>query len=1386
VLVLGSQWRGNDRAGAQDGFTALHRSCVTGNAAMVEHLLKVGANVNEKDAFGDSPLHYACFCGHIAVVKCLVEHGADPMRVSADGKTPVQSAQEEGHSEVVKFLQSSGATLTTPTVATSGPATAMPLASDTTSAKRLVHGLDFSVGVLLEGELKKKRANKIQKWRRKYYVMSATYGAVFFWTGDRDHVEGVIKKIRFETVFWVRNYPDKQAGKRFDIRVTTGRTMELLAETAELAKRWTNTMKEHLGRPMAALRVQTVWRGHVARKKLKHLVSERSKVVAGAEASALKAAADTTFNPILMEGVLKKKNSTISASLLSAFRTRYFVLDISKAALLYYKSKAQRNVGEAPAKIPIVTFMSAVVVRDRKGATTNRFLLNTISGRTFTFEAPSSKECELWVTALSRAMPRDNIAAIAIQKRVRGFLARKHVREMRLSAEEAAAAVISQYSAGRSPADVIVAAVRISSAIRGYLGRRKATQMRHSRRRAQAARQTRLYLKSRSQKHKAPSQRSKGQESRMQRMMRLKALREAKGKGGDADWTKHTDEESGRDFWHNAKTDKTTWHDPALPRFGLWVEVRDADGDVFYVNEDTQESQWEMPDEVRDAKSARRNAVWIAQRDPDGGGVFFANQHTSDTQWDKPEGFDEQFPPVGACFVWVCVTDEDGDTYYSNHQTGEVQWDKPDDFEDPEAAGKPKSAWRQILDADSGRKYWYNDETGESQWDPPKGMAGEGAPADPAEILAFTSWANETLSSHPGQVLVAGEGAAAAAVGWLAGRLPLSVEASPPALVESSRNGVLLAKLVNAVGSTLSGDLPIDERVLEVDAAPSDASESSSGDFFFGALAADPCLENAQLALSAAKSIGAMLPADVTAKHITNGNAQAICEVVWALWRRSLTATVTVRARPDAVCLLHSDAGEELADLMRLKPEELLLRWINYQLDMSDAWTSDRRCSAFGSELQDGKILSAVVRRLCEKPELQSYIPGDEAARNEMSVEDLAGNTIWVAAQLGAPEWFSVEAITAGNVRLQTAFVAMLWQKVDHSMRIEPSGAASAMKRHSTVRRHTLDTHGLAAAQKELAGMIKEETEGEDAKTITRETRSQRQWINSLSIPGVAIHDLAVDVRDGVTLLQVIDRIEPNLVNWRRAHLKPRNRYEKLENCNLVIKLAKAMELTIVNLSGMDLASGNPKLVAAVVWQLMRHHTLRILSQAAFSGFDVTDAQIIEWANEQVAEDGRGPEGGSASSFSDPSLKTSIFLLRLFNTIRPVVDWSLVEAGATAEEQKNNAQYLLSVARRLGAAVFCTWEDIVEVRPKMIMTLLASAIVLERQMQAGVASPPPAGDKVARRGSESEDEDADLVAAAAAASVSASSGTGAHVAEYGDSDESDDDEGAAASASARA
>lgn len=153
---------------------------------------------------------------------------------------------------------------------------------------------------------------------------------------------------------------------------------------------------------------------------------------------------------------------------------------------------------------------------------------------------------------------------------------------------------------------------------------------------------------------------------------------------------------------------------------------------------------------------------------------------------------------------------------------------------------------------------------------------------------------------------------------------------------------------------------------------------------------------------------------------------------------------------------------------------------------------------------------------------------------------------------------------------------------------------------------------------------------------------------------------------------------------------------------------------------------GNEKLVLAFLWQVMRYHTLQQLSKLAFDGFTAEEGEILRWANGKVsaAAVAAGQDGAAASvsSFSDPRLASGIFLLYLLSAIRDgCVDWSLVADGSDKAQQLANARYVLSVARRLGAQVFCTATDITECKMRPLMLLVAGLMVADTRERRGLA-----------------------------------------------------------------
>ena len=103
-------------------------------------------------------------------------------------------------------------------------------------------------------------------------------------------------------------------------------------------------------------------------------------------------------------------------------------------------------------------------------------------------------------------------------------------------------------------------------------------------------------------------------------------------------------------------------------------------------------------------------------------------------------------------------------------------------------------------------------------------------------------------------------------------------------------------------------------------------------------------------------------------------------------------------------------------------------------------------------------------------------------------------------------------------------------------------------------------------------------------------------------------------------------------------------------------------------------------------------------------GKQLEERDVIEWANAKVGE--TAPPIGS---LKDTSLGSGRFLLALLRAVEPrSVDSAQVKEGATAEERMLNAKYAISCARRVGCMVFLLWEDIVEVKPKMLLVFVGT------------------------------------------------------------------------------
>jgi plastin-1 len=160
------------------------------------------------------------------------------------------------------------------------------------------------------------------------------------------------------------------------------------------------------------------------------------------------------------------------------------------------------------------------------------------------------------------------------------------------------------------------------------------------------------------------------------------------------------------------------------------------------------------------------------------------------------------------------------------------------------------------------------------------------------------------------------------------------------------------------------------------------------------------------------------------------------------------------------------------------------------------------------------------------------------------------------------------------------------------------------------------------------------------------------------------------------------------MVDWKRVNKAPvPSKFKRVENTNYALALGQQLNFTLVAIQGSDITDGVKTLTLGFVWQLMREHVIQTLKILSKDGREVTDADIINWANTTVR---RGGRANAMASFLMNGLK------------RGVVDYEMVSTHASDEDCKMNAKYAISIARKLGATIFVLPEDIVEVKPKMV------------------------------------------------------------------------------------
>ncbi|XP_062849015.1 plastin-1 isoform X2 [Trichomycterus rosablanca] len=495
------------------------------------------------------------------------------------------------------------------------------------------------------------------------------------------------------------------------------------------------------------------------------------------------------------------------------------------------------------------------------------------------------------------------------------------------------------------------------------------------------------------------------------------------------------------------------------------------------------------------------------------------------------------------------------------------------------------------------------------------------------EKVAFVNWINKALAEDPDCKHI------------------IPMDPNTDNLFQSVKDGILLCKMINH-----SQPDTIDERVIN----------SKKRTVFTGT-------ENLILALNSASAIGCTV-VNIDAQDMIAGTPHLVLGLLWQIIKIGLFADIEISRNEALLALLGEN--ETLEDMLKMSPEELLLRWVNFHLTNACA----EKIKNFGDDIKDSRVYFNLLNQIAPKGDKEGEIriPIDMSGMNEADEVARAELMLRQAALLDCRQFVSPRDVVSGNNNLNLAFVANLFNM------------------YPALSKPTDNDIDITQLEE------------------SREDKTFRNWMNSLGVSPY-VNRLYSDLADGLVILQLYEKIQVP-VDWKKVNRPPfppfGSHMKKMENCNYAVELGRTeAKFSLVGIGGQNINEGNQMHTLALVWQLMRRYTVKVLSDLG-DGEKINDQMIIDWVNSALEKGGKDT---TISNFKDKAISTSLPVLDLISTIAPnAIKPEMIKREDLADEDKlNNAKYAISVARKIGTKVYALPDDLVEVNPKMVMTVFA-------------------------------------------------------------------------------
>ena len=191
--------------------------------------------------------------------------------------------------------------------------------------------------------------------------------------------------------------------------------------------------------------------------------------------------------------------------------------------------------------------------------------------------------------------------------------------------------------------------------------------------------------------------------------------------------------------------------------------------------------------------------------------------------------------------------------------------------------------------------------------------------------------------------------------------------------------------------------------------------------------------ENLTLALTSAQSIGCNI-VNIDANDLTKGTPHLVLGLLWQIIRIGLFNQISLEQCPGAqscqifLCIMLNifpglanllEGGEQLESLMKMSPEAILLRWVNYQLERAGV---PNRINNFTSDIKNSEAYTYLLHQIASP---DSGVNKDALMESDMLTR--AETMLQQADKLGCRSFISPHDVTEGVYKLNLAFVANLF-----------------------------------------------------------------------------------------------------------------------------------------------------------------------------------------------------------------------------------------------------------------------------------------------------------------------------------------------------------------------